>query len=275
MNICNHLIFNSIEYFIYLNMWLLYLWYLLINMFLFTYSCLLYYITLDYNDSFMEFFFSLYSILFLLLIISPSLIILLNFTIILIPYFIIYCLGYQWAWTFNLSNLFNYHIVYPTFNNSFTSYNSMYFPFSWSTALNFLLSVSFNFNSLFIAFFNKDCCNLYFDHYILVYGRNSYSYFYLFDMNRSLILPFWSTFKLNIFSFDVIHCLALYSFAIKIDAIPARIHLASILRCIFKGEHKGFCFELCGQGHSSMLIAGINIGRYSLFSFRTIKVVLW
>jgi len=156
-------------------------------MFLFTYSCLLYYITLDYNDSFMEFFFSLYSILFLLLIISPSLIILLNFTIILIPYFIIYCLGYQWAWTFNLSNLF----------------------------------INFNF---------------YFDHYILVYGRNSYSYFYLFDMNRSLILPFWSTFKLNIFSFDVIHCLALYSFAIKIDAIPARIHLASILRCIFKGD---------------------------------------
>ena len=46
-------------------------------------------------------------------------------------------------------------------------------------------------------------------------------------------------------------------FGIKIDAIPGRINLASTLRSLFKGEHRGFCFELCGQGHSSMLIVGL------------------
>lgn len=197
--------FNSIEYFTYLNMWLLYLWYLLMIMFLLISSSLLYHITLDFNDTLMEFFFSLFSLWFLLLIVSPSLIILLDFDLILISCFLIYCLGYQWAWTFNFSTIIYY----------------------------------------------------YFDHYIVVHCL--LSYFYLFDMNRSVIFPLWSTFKLNVFSFDVIHCLGLYYFGIKIDGIPGRIHLASILRSIFKGENKGFCFELCGQGHSSMMIAGIII----------------
>ena len=46
-----------------------------------------------------------------------------------------------------------------------------------------------------------------------------------------------------------------YCFGIKIDAIPGRINLASTLRSLFKGEHRGFCFELCGQGHSTLKIA--------------------
>ena len=194
--------FNSIEYFTYLNIWLLYLWFLLMIIFLLLSSSLLYHITLDFNfnDTLMEFFFSLFSILFLLLIVSPSLIILLDFDLILLPYFLIYSLGYQWAWTF--------------------TFNLFYFYF-------------------------------YFDHYFVVHCRNSF--YYLIDMNRLIIFPLWSTFKLNLFSFDVIHSLGYYSFGFKIDAIPGRIHLASILRLIFKGEHKGFCFELCGQGHSSML----------------------
>ena len=55
----------------------------------------------------------------------------------------------------------------------------------------------------------------------------------------------------------MIHSLGFYSFGIKIDAIPGRINLADTLRSLFKGEHRGFCFELCGQGHSSMLIVGL------------------
>ena len=58
--------------------------------------------------------------------------------------------------------------------------------------------------------------------------------------------------------FDVIHCLGLYSFGIKIDGIPGHIHLASTLRSLFKGEHRGYRFELCGQGHSPTLISGIS-----------------
>jgi len=81
--------------------------------------------------------------------------------------------------------------------------------------------------------------------------------FYLFDINRFLIIPLWTSFKIIVFCFDVISSFGLYCFGIKIDAIPGRINLASTLRSLFKGEHRGFCFELCGQGHSSMLIVGL------------------
>ena len=87
--------------------------------------------------------------------------------------------------------------------------------------------------------------------------------FYLFDINRFLIIPLWTSFKIIVFSFDVIHSLGFYCFGIKIDAIPARINLGSTLRSLFKGEHRGFCFELCGQGHSSMLIVGLILTLHS------------
>jgi heme/copper-type cytochrome/quinol oxidase subunit 2 len=90
-----------------------------------------------------------------------------------------------------------------------------------------------------------------------LYSWQSCFPFYLFDINRFLIIPLWTSFKIIVFSFDVIHSLGFYCFGIKIDAIPGRINLASTLRSLFKGEHRGFCFELCGQGHSSMLIVGL------------------
>jgi len=40
----------------------------------------------------------------------------------------------------------------------------------------------------------------------------------------------------------------------KPDAIPGRIHLASTIRLLTKGQHIGFCYESCGQGHTSTLM---------------------
>ena len=44
-----------------------------------------------------------------------------------------------------------------------------------------------------------------------------------------------------------------YSYGIKIDAIPGRINIAFTLHSLFKGEYRGFCYELCGQGHAAMI----------------------
>jgi heme/copper-type cytochrome/quinol oxidase subunit 2 len=41
------------------------------------------------------------------------------------------------------------------------------------------------------------------------------------------------------------------------DAIPARINVTQSLRPLFKGEYRGFCFELCGQGHAVMLLTAL------------------
>ncbi len=56
----------------------------------------------------------------------------------------------------------------------------------------------------------------------------------------------------------MIHAIGFYSTGVKIDAIPGRINLASTLRSLFKGEHRGFCFESCGQGHAATLIVGLS-----------------
>ena len=44
-------------------------------------------------------------------------------------------------------------------------------------------------------------------------------------MLDSSILPLYSFIRLFVYSFDVIHTLGLYSWGIKIDAIPGRILL--------------------------------------------------
>jgi len=83
--------------------------------------------------------------------------------------------------------------------------------------------------------------------------------FYLFDISQYILLPIYSFIRLLIYSFDVIHTLGFYSWGIKIDAIPGRINSASILRLLWKGEFRGKCFELRGQGHLSMLVQSIAL----------------
>ena len=82
---------------------------------------------------------------------------------------------------------------------------------------------------------------------------------YLFEISQYILLPIYSFIRLFVYSFDVIHTLGFYSFAIKIDAIPGRINLARTLRLLFKGEYRGRCFELCGQGHLSMIIFSLVV----------------
>ena len=77
---------------------------------------------------------------------------------------------------------------------------------------------------------------------------------YLIDISQYILLPIYSFIRLFVYSFDVIHTLGFYSWGIKIDAIPGRINLTTTLRLLWKGEYRGKCFELCGQGHLSMLI---------------------
>lgn len=79
-------------------------------------------------------------------------------------------------------------------------------------------------------------------------------YIYLFDFSFYLLLPIFSFIQLYVFSIDVIHTLSFYSWCIKIDVIPGRINLTTTLRLVFNGEYRGKCFELCGQGHFSMMM---------------------
>ena len=86
--------------------------------------------------------------------------------------------------------------------------------------------------------------------------------FYSFDISQYILLPIYSFIRLLIYSFDVIHTLGFYSWGIKIDAIPGRINSASTLRLLWKGEYRGKCFELRGQGHVVMLLQSLLLLLY-------------
>lgn len=76
---------------------------------------------------------------------------------------------------------------------------------------------------------------------------------YLFDIFQYILLPIYSFIRLIVSSFDVIHTIGFYSLGIKIDAIPGKINSTTIIRLLNKGEYRGKCFELCGQGHLLMM----------------------
>jgi len=82
---------------------------------------------------------------------------------------------------------------------------------------------------------------------------------YFISLNSILLLPCFLGFRFLIFSFDVIHSLGFYSLGFKMDAIPGRINYSFELSTLFKGEHRGFCYELCGTSHSSMLILAVSL----------------
>jgi len=207
-----NLVFNEIEYFTYMNIGLVSLFLYIIIYFIFVNTCCLFFsnVSLSVHDLYIEFISTLCSIMFLLTIISPALLILLESDINIMASCILQSLGYQWAWTFSLSS-------------------------------SLLLFNSFN-----IYFVDLYYCSSLVDSVII---------YLLFSLSAYLIIPLWSIIKILVVSIDVIHSLGCYSFGIKIDAIPGRINLALLaLRSLNKGEHRGFCFELCGYGHYNMLL---------------------
>jgi cytochrome c oxidase subunit 2 len=159
-----------------------------------------------YNDTALEFGCTFFSLLFLLFIVSPALIILLDIDSIIMPSFTVYTLGYQWAWAYTVCCLHE--------RVGFTScldQSTISTPLLWSRAAGASLT------------------------------RNDY----LISVSTYISIPMWSCIKLYCFSLDVIHSLSFYSLGFKIDAIPGRINLARSIRSFIKGTAKGFCYELC------------------------------
>nr|QTF98757.1 cytochrome c oxidase subunit II [Ruditapes philippinarum] len=71
---------------------------------------------------------------------------------------------------------------------------------------------------------------------------------------------------------DVIHSWGVLELGVKIDTIPGRVSAVSVEPCI-PGVFYGFCYELCGPGHSEMPICVIVLLRESLMSVMNWMVV--
>lgn len=186
-------------------MWLILLLLLLFITFLLINSSSVFITSINFTNSLIELIITLFCILYLLFIISPALILLLDSDILIVPSFIIYTIGYQWAWSLNI-----------------------YFNGTLSTYVDHCLV-----SSSLIKWIKP----------IIIQTNNS-----------SIIIPLYSLVRLLIMSYDVIHSVGFYSVGIKMDATPAKINLSQSIRTLKKGQYRGFCFELCGYGHTSMLL---------------------
>ena len=289
------MIFNIIEYFTFINLSLLFLFIIISLFFILMKSSLLYYSNVNINHSLIEFISTLFSLLFLILIISPTLIILLDFDLIILPSFIIYSLGLQWAWQFNIiflplsigfESYCDHYIISSINKKSISSYSCFYIIDKKLKAFNFSINKwiaayrtlkSDNNRTSYNQRPNDQTNNPIKADYLINNSRKAYLILinkqagfkdvllrrpieslmvtrYLIDISQYMLLPIYSFIRLFLYSFDVIHTLGFYSWGIKIDAIPGRINLTTTLRLLWKGEYRGKCFELCGQGHLSMLI---------------------
>ena len=287
------IVFNIIEYFSFINFSLLFLFIIISLFFILINSTLLYYSNVNFNHCLVEFISTLFSLLFLVIIISPALIILLDFDLIILPSFIIYSLGLQWAWQFNIiflpinigfdsycdhyiissinkKSLFYCNVIKSSYNLSINVQSILPLRAGYGLIRRLRACLLIEYFSLYDLYIKKPLvfilldrllgASLYNDDFIAIRlktKRPLFIYSYLFDISQYILLPIYSFIRLFVYSFDVIHTLGFYSWGIKIDAIPGRINLATTLRLLWKGEYRGKCFELCGQGHLSMLLLSI------------------
>ena len=219
-------------------------------------STSLYYNSINFNHSTIEFIITLFSLLLLIYIIPPALIILLDLDLIIIPSYIIYASGLQWAWQFNS--------VFLPIDSGYSSYRDHYvisMPHH-QLRIHQVLSCVFSFPHQYKWIINYSFLH---DRPLIsspvISGINLTKSFlttkYLIDISQYILSPIYSFIRPFIYPFDVIHTIGFYAWGIKIDAIPGRINLATTVRLLNKGEYRGKCFESRGQGHIATIINSI------------------
>lgn len=160
---------------------MLYLFSIVLLFYLLLLSTLLFYSNLNYNNNLIELISTAFSLLFLIIIISPSLIIILDFDLIIIPSFIIYSLGLQWAWQFNL--------IFLPINIGFNSYCDHYIISSenYFTIINRLkVNVKSIWGNSRINWI-KSLLKIKQEQFLYIYFT-----YYLFDLSCYLLLPLYS-----------------------------------------------------------------------------------
>jgi hypothetical protein len=136
--------YNEIEYFLYVNLLIVSLMLFYLCLFMVIYASSLILNSVYYNDVFIEVLMTLVSFVYILLIISPGLLLFLDYDFIsALTNFNVYILGYQWAWNYNVM-----------FNNLSYTFDQLVLPSSgFSTSSSMILSAlsTYNHSEAFIS----------------------------------------------------------------------------------------------------------------------------
>jgi cytochrome c oxidase subunit 2 len=86
----------------------------------------------------------------------------------------------------------------------------------------------------------------------------------MLEVDQRLVLPTQTHIRIIVTSSDVLHCFAVPSFGIKIDACPGRLNQTSVF-IKREGVYYGNCSELCGSRHAFMpiVVQAVDLNTYS------------
>jgi len=93
-----------------------------------------------------------------------------------------------------------------------------------------------------------------FESYMIPEEELSFGDFRLLEVDNRVVLPVNTHIRLIVTSADVLHCWAMPSFGVKLDACPGRLNQTSLF-IKREGVFYGQCSEICGVNHGFMPIA--------------------
>jgi len=104
-----------------------------------------------------------------------------------------------------------------------------------------------------ISDFSSSDADIEFDSYMLGADDLTLGAFRLLEVDNRVVLPTETHIRLLITAADVLHCWAIPSFGVKVDACPGRLNQASLF-IKREGTFYGQCSEICGVNHGFMPI---------------------
>lgn len=299
-NTATNTMFNIIEYLSYLNIWLLSAVCVLFFLFAFIYTTTQYMSSTTVDSALIEGSLSTLIIVLLVIAISPSFLVTLDATVLdsAPSNLSFYITGAQWLWLIQgmgnngmfgstvldhvakvSSNLIGlpYECKWETINNEdftrvflFPKYGIIYLPRDDTMWYESLLDGSWS--EVWREYPKPGLENPWF-----TYPYNNDQY--MNAMTNNITMPLYSLVKLYFASFDVIHSFGVAALGIKMDVIPSSLNAISLIPQRM-GEFNGFCYELCGEAHSNMLLNVLVLFPYNFtstisFTLRKYKLDIW
>nr|UFI48557.1 cytochrome c oxidase subunit II [Amalda novaezelandiae] len=99
----------------------------------------------------------------------------------------------------------------------------------------------------------SDFSSIEFDSYMIPSNELELGDFRLLEVDHRMVLPTQTDIRVLVTSADVIHCWAVPSLGVKVDAVPGRLNQLSFF-IKYPGVFYGQCSEICGANHSFMPI---------------------
>ena len=116
----------------------------------------------------------------------------------------------------------------------------------------------------FSDYLTEDGETILFDSYLIPEEDLQIGQLRLLEVDNRVVIPAETHIRLIITAADVLHCFAVPSFGIKLDACPGRLNQTSIF-VKREGVYYGQCSEICGVNHAFMpiVIEAVSLDEYS------------